>query len=111
MAARWAKELAMPSVWTQFLAIAFVFGVLGSQVTQSPKPAFAVVSVKKRVEPITSIVLESIPATTSRFSRQSTTVIGLVAFAFNRQSYELIGGPDWLRRDLFEVRGPSLKSL
>jgi hypothetical protein len=37
------------------------------------------------------------------FDRPRNTVASLVEFAFDVQSYQVIGGPDWVRRDLFAV--------
>src|SRR5687767_7111429 len=69
---------------------------------QAPGPAFEVASVKK--------LAERIPQSPSQASTRSAalyfaniTVAGLVQYAYNVRDFGLVGGPEWIRRDLFEV--------
>ena len=71
---------------------------------QAPRPAFEVASVKK--------LAERIPQSRARVRRTcgvpalyfaNTSVAALVLFAYNLSPFELVGGPDWIRQDLFEI--------
>lgn len=42
---------------------------------------------------------------TSLFRRSNVTVAGLIQFAYEVGSFELLGGPDWVRVDRFDVTG------
>ena len=72
--------------------------------SQPPKPTFEVASVKKLPE----LILPSGSPTRAadsgmRFRRLNVTVDSLVRFAFNLRNFQVIGGPDWMRSDRFEV--------
>jgi uncharacterized protein (TIGR03435 family) len=87
------------------------FFVVGTAVTfdaQTPKPTFEVASVKKRDQSdAVSTFAVAIGATRrlegGLFAMPSTTVSGLIQFAFDVRDDQLSGGPDWIRKDLFEI--------
>lgn len=67
---------------------------------QAPRPAFEVASVKKlpqRMAPTQSSTAGA------AFYRTNATVASLILFAYNIRDFELIGGPGWIRTDLFEI--------
>ena len=75
--------------------------------SQAPKPAFEVASVKKRDSPlmltgpnafVNPNVLQG-----GTFRMPSATVSDLIQFAYNVKDYLMVGGPDWIRKDLFET--------
>src|SRR5687768_8830582 len=78
-----------------------VFATLGvTLAAQAPRPAFEVVSVKKLAQP------RFVPPTKRsplEYYSPTATVASLIQFAYNIRDFELIGGPDWIRRDPFEV--------
>jgi uncharacterized protein (TIGR03435 family) len=77
--------------------------LLGASLAAQPQPRFEVASVR-RTETRTSFVApipRALPG--GRFSADSTTVAGLIWFAYNARSDLIVGGPDWARQDLFQV--------
>jgi uncharacterized protein (TIGR03435 family) len=68
---------------------------------QSASPAFDVVSVKKWSA--TEGAGVAFMQANGSFDRNRTTVTSLVAFAFDLQDFQIVGGPDWIRRDPFSV--------
>ena len=80
---------------------ALVFVVLAATLSaQAPRPSFEVASVKKLAEPA------SLPPTKTgplRFYSPNATVASLILFAYNVRDFELFGGPDWMRKDQFEI--------
>jgi uncharacterized protein (TIGR03435 family) len=80
----------------------------GTRVLQSPapavagtKPAFDVVSIKKNNDP-NSPTLFSLPVG-GRLRLVNQTPRMLVSSSYGIQDYQLIGGPEWLRTDRFDV--------
>jgi uncharacterized protein (TIGR03435 family) len=74
---------------------------------QAPKPTFEVASVKPRQESTAvSVVIPGrarvLPG--GVFSATYTSVEHLLMFAYDLRDYRIVGGPDWLRRDKFEIR-------
>lgn len=68
---------------------------------QTQKPTFEVASVKKRLEPPP-------PSRMPRpqggvFRRVNTTVATLIQYAYAVRDLQLVGGPDWIRKDHFDV--------
>ena len=77
--------------------------VLGATLSaQAPRPAFEVASVKKRDQPA-SIPPTKTPPLSPVFYSPNATVASLILFAYNLRDFELVGGPEWMRRDQFEV--------
>lgn len=73
---------------------------------QAPKPTFDVASVKVQREALgPSNLGTAIPRVRARgvFSGTHATVESLVRFAYGLQTFQVIGGPDWIRRDGFDV--------
>jgi uncharacterized protein (TIGR03435 family) len=68
--------------------------------TPSELPAFEVISIKPRT-PDTSA--GRIPNSPDRFVRPNATLSGLIEYAYDMRSFQIIGGPGWLRSDRFEV--------
>lgn len=75
---------------------------------QTGRPTFEVASVKKLDQPPSSIQSRSAGVT---FTRTNTTVIGLIQFAYDVQPFEIVGGPDWVRQDAFEVNARAAREL
>jgi uncharacterized protein (TIGR03435 family) len=77
--------------------------LLGSAVlgqTASQLPAFEVVSIKPRAG---GPVPPPAQAPPDRFVRSNTTVVQLVQYAYGVQEFQVIGGPDWVRSNRYEV--------
>jgi uncharacterized protein (TIGR03435 family) len=62
-------------------------------------PAFEVVSIKPRADDLV------LPGRTSpdRFYLTNATVLDLVNYAFDVREYRIVGGPDWIRSEAFEI--------
>ena len=88
-----------------------VAGCVVTLAAQAPKPSFEVVSVKKRTEPL---VMRGFVNPNVRdkgvFTTPSTTVAGLIQFAYNIRDYQMIGAPDWVTKDLFEVNARAVST-
>ena len=67
---------------------------------QAPRPVFEVASVKKLAQRVDGVSPSTAGAT---FYRPNATVAALILYAYNIRDYELIGGPGWMRSDLFEI--------
>ncbi len=77
--------------------------LLGSAVlgqTASQLPAFEVVSIKPRTGDRVPPPAQAPP---DRFVRSNTTVVQLVQYAYGMQEFQVIGGPDWVRSNRYEV--------
>jgi uncharacterized protein (TIGR03435 family) len=72
---------------------------------QTSKPTFAVASVKKQPAQIPPSRPPSgtTQSTTAAFRRLNATVVSLVRFAYGIMDFQVIGGPEWAREDLFEI--------
>ena len=68
---------------------------------QTPKPTFETASVKKQLAfiPPSRTPLQS----SAWFHRLNATVASLIQFAYNINTFQLIGEPEWTRKDLFEI--------
>lgn len=66
------------------------------------RPAFEVASVKKRIGPGPASVILGQNAPSGRFDR-TITAAGLILYAYDLRDYQLIGGPEWIRSDRFDV--------
>jgi uncharacterized protein (TIGR03435 family) len=64
-------------------------------------PAFDVVSVKRNPEPGTNHPLS--PPVGGRLTLRNQTVRGLISSSYGVQDYQIIGGPNWLRTDGFDI--------
>jgi uncharacterized protein (TIGR03435 family) len=69
---------------------------------QTSKPTFEVVSVKKLDQPA-PFSPTRMPPRSAAFYMSNATVASLIQFAHNVRDFELIGGPDWIHRDQFEM--------
>src|SRR5688572_3245506 len=82
--------------------ILIFLGVVVTISAQAPRPAFEVASVKKQAQRIASIPTQlSTPSPVLHWT--NATLASMLLFAYNVNYYELIGGPDWMRTDLFEI--------
>ena len=66
---------------------------------QSARPRFEIASVKKQAGPLPATE----PTTGPRFHLRNWNLARLVQYAYRLHDFELIGGPDWARKDLFEI--------
>lgn len=75
-------------------------------VSQDAGPAqltFEVVSVRKNAQPVRIPPPQQPPRRPDVYYASSVTVAYLIRFAYGIRDVELIGGPDWIRRDEFEI--------
>ena len=77
-----------------------VVGLALTVSAQTPRPTFEVASVKKQPA---FIPPSRTPTSSVVFRRLNATVASLVQFGYNIRNFQLIGGPDWMRKDLFEI--------
>ncbi len=71
---------------------------------QTPRPSFEVASIKKIDKPP---VLKGFPGPSIRggtVSLLGTNVVSLIQMAYGVRDFQVVGGPDWVRNDLFEVQ-------
>lgn len=83
------------------LVFALIAGGVAAPAAQSPEPAFEVVSIKRNVSasfPVGPEVRRG-----GSFVATNATLERLVRFAYDLPEYRLAGGPDWLRRDRFDL--------
>ena len=73
---------------------------------QEPATTFDVVSVKPNLSGETQSGTESVPG---RINATNVTLRALILRAFGKQEFEVVGGPDWVSVDRFDVagRGPA----
>lgn len=70
---------------------------------QAPKPTFDVASVKK-IDPSAPFVpTKTYPLDSAVYAPPNATVSSLIAFAYNVLENQVVGGPDWIRWDHFEI--------
>lgn len=92
-------------------AVAFVLCLTIGIGAQTPKPAFEAVSVR----PVAPRPAGAAPAPPSRspltaggrFYRGGESVSRLIYFAYGVTSFQLSGGPDWVRREYFTIEAAS----
>ncbi len=84
-----------------FAALVFVLVSSSAEAqTSSELPAFEVISIKPRLPDAPP---GSIPNAPDRFVRPNVTVSGLIEYAYDMRTFQIIGGPAWVRSDRFEV--------
>jgi uncharacterized protein (TIGR03435 family) len=69
---------------------------------QSSRPAFEVASVKKLERPAPFNPIRMRPRSAA-FHLTNSTVASLIQFAYDAMEFAVIGGPEWIRRDQFEI--------
>jgi uncharacterized protein (TIGR03435 family) len=86
-------------LFAAFLVATFV----GHGLAQTAKPAFEVASVKPAAPrpPATNVAPSGLRP--GGVYQRTTTVAGLVLYAYDLSDYQLSGGPDWMRADRFDV--------
>jgi len=85
------------------LAAIVAFGAVAAQ---ERKPRFEVASVKPQRAPINAATLRGsgprvMPG--GVFNPTRTSVSSLLMFAYDLKPYQILGGPDWVRRDVFHI--------
>src|SRR3989304_4443800 len=68
---------------------------------QPPRASFDVASVKRTTDREVFPPQVGLPG--GRFHRANATVADLVQYAYNVMSFQVVGGPEWIRRDRFEI--------
>ena len=72
---------------------------------QTPRPTFEVASIKKLDKPVTGLVFGVGPPIRGGTMRMTnSTLAALIQYAYGLRDFEVVGGPDWVRKDLFEVQ-------
>ncbi len=78
-----------------------VLGLAVAASAQSPRPTFEVASIRRHAEFIPPVRM---PASTTVFRSPNATVVSLVQWAYDiGAQQQVIGGPEWIREDLFEI--------
>ena len=70
---------------------------------QTAKPRFEVASIKKLDQPVTFRGFPTPPIRGGTVNLQNSTVASLIQFAYGLRDFQIVGGPDWMKKDLFEV--------
>ena len=96
-----------PPFWSCFL----VATLAATMSAQTAKPSFEVASVRKRTEPL---VMRGFVNPNVRdkgvFTMPSTTVAGLIQYAYDIRDYQMIGAPEWVGKDLFEINARAVST-
>lgn len=85
----------------RLLCIALMAGGVGTSAAPQPAPAFDVASVRRNVTAVFPVGPEVRRG--GSFVAIRATLERLVRFAYDLPAYQVIGGPDWARRDHFDV--------
>jgi uncharacterized protein (TIGR03435 family) len=80
-----------------YVAVASVAVLAG----QEPRPTFEVASVRKTVQPNPIAPAPTAPDT---FYRAGEVLPHFIRLAYNVQAFQLVGGPEWLQTERFEIR-------
>ena len=71
---------------------------------QTPRPTFEVASIKKIDKPVTFRGFPTGPIRGGTVTLMNSTVASLIQFAYGLRDFQVVDGPDWVRKDLFEVQ-------
>jgi len=82
-------------------ALVFV-GLAVTLSAQAPRPTFEVASVKKLADRIPQSSNQTFTRSAAIYFANAT-VASVIRFAYDILDFELVGGPDWIRTDLFEI--------
>ena len=78
-------------------------GLIVTLSAQAPRPTFEVASIKKQA----ALIPPSGPGATAppslAFRSRNATVASLTQFAYGVSFFQVVGGPDWARKDLFDI--------
>jgi uncharacterized protein (TIGR03435 family) len=88
------------AVWTAAVLLGWTVAAAQS------KPTFEVASIKPQTEPLSSATARTAGPQVRPggvFNSSHVTVELLLTFAYDLRSYQIIGGPDWVRQDMFQV--------
>ena len=92
---------------TRPMAFGFLIVLSGVVVVAQPaKPRFEVVSIKPQREPINAATLRGAAPRVMPggvFNPTRASVLSLLTFAYDLKPYQILGGPDWVRRDVFHI--------
>jgi uncharacterized protein (TIGR03435 family) len=86
--------------------VGIVAALLVTTVVAQSKPTFEVASIKPQLEPMSFANIATFSPRLRPggvFTGSHATVAALVLYAYDLQPFQLIGGPDWARRDTFEI--------
>jgi uncharacterized protein (TIGR03435 family) len=84
---------------------AFLLALTTVAAAQTPRPTFEVASIKKRDPSVPFIPTRTSPPPprSTVFNRPNATVASLILFAYDLRAFQLVGGPDWISHDTFEI--------
>jgi uncharacterized protein (TIGR03435 family) len=71
---------------------------------QTPRPTFEVASIKRIDKPVTFRGFPTGPIRGGTVTLLNSTVVSLIQFAYGLRDFQVVDGPDWVRKDLFEVQ-------
>ena len=83
------------------LLVALLASGVVALAAQSPAPAFDVVSIKRNVSGSFPVGPEARRG--GSFVATNATLVRIVRYAYDLPDYRLAGGPDWVRRDRFDI--------
>ena len=81
--------------------VALITGFVLTTHAQMPKPAFEVASIRPNLSPFTSGGTTMRPG--GSFGATNMSVARLVQLAYNVLESQVVGGPDWIRNDRFDI--------
>src|SRR5512132_3241397 len=82
------------------LALPLAVLIATTLAAQEPATTFDVVSVKPNLSGDTASGTESLP---DRINATNVTLRTLILRAYNKQEFQVLGGPDWVSTDRFDV--------
>ena len=91
------------------LAFALIVGGVVASAAQLPSPAFEVASIKRNVSRSFPVGPQARPG--GSFIATNATLERIVRFAYDLPEYRVIGGPDWIRMDRFDVEARADRDL
>jgi uncharacterized protein (TIGR03435 family) len=93
----------MRSIRLSFFAVPFAISALSAQVVKSdgPKPQFEVATVRPNNSGESNASIRIQPG--GRLTATNQTLRNLIRNAFNLQPYQMVGGPDWIESDRYDI--------
>lgn len=90
-------------MYSRTVALALIVGGVVTLSAQSAKPAFEVASVKRNVSKPPSFPVGPEARPGGAFVSTNVALERVMRFAYNLPEYQIVGGPDWVRTDRFDI--------
>ena len=100
------KRTLVAGIVSGALTVGFVDNLAQRASAQASKPTFEVASIRAQTRAFTIADLRTAGARVRPggvFNPTHATVSSLIVFAYELKGFQIVGGPDWIRRDQFEI--------